>query len=234
VERHLLLDLGFLIGLLLLGAAGVHGLLRRRRRWLAGLAGALLIGPPLWTVVATGYRYAGGSARLTWPTEKPRYRELHNLDPHYRVFVQPQWSEQLWQRWSAELQQHTRVGLIQRFGPMRGSYLGLYPEREQVRSRLLELHYRTAPSALAGPVAMGDREIRVPEAFVKRALADADRDELGAGGPKLDLALLEPDCLVVGYWSHRAYHAELLDLSGFGWFAHYVFFEDDGVLPGPG
>ncbi len=192
-----------------------------------------MIGPPLFIGARTGYRYASGSARLTWPTEKPRYRELYNLDPRYRVFVKPEWSEQLWQRWSAELQQHTLVWVIQRFGPMRGSYLGLYPEGEQVRSRLLEQRYRTGPTALAGPVAMGDREISVPAAFVKRALLDAaDRGEFGAG-PKLDLALMDPDCLVVGYWSGRVYHAELLDLAGFGWFAHYVFFEDDGPLPEP-
>ncbi|MEO8183653.1 MAG: hypothetical protein ABI895_33300 [Deltaproteobacteria bacterium] len=33
------------------------------------------------------------------------------------------------------------------------------------------------------------------------------------------------------YWSHRAYHAELMDLSAFGWFAHYVYFEHDEPLP---
>lgn len=231
--RHLLLDLSFLLGLLLLGAAGVHGLLRRRRRWLVWLAGAISIVPPLQIMVETGYRYATGSARLTWPTETVRYRELHNLDPRYRAFVVPGWSEQLWQRWSLEIQQQTLVWLLERFGPMPGSYLGRYPEREQVRSGLLEKRHGTEPSALTGPVAMGHREFRVPAEFVRRALTDADRDDLAAGRPRIDLALLEPDCLVVGYWSHRAYHAELLDLQGFGWFAHYVFFEDDGPLPAP-
>jgi len=229
--RHPILDLSFLLSLLLLGAALVHGVLRRRRRWLAGLAGALLIGPPLWIVVGTGYRYVAGSARLTWPTGKARYRELHNLDPRYRAFVEPGWSDPLWARWSAAIRQQTLVWLLERFGPMRGSYLGPYPEREQVRSRLLETHYRTGLSALGSPIAMKEREIRVPADLLRRALADADRDDLAADGPKLDLALLAPDCFVVGYWSHRAYHAELLDLQSFGWFAHYVFLEDDAPLP---
>ncbi|MEO8182767.1 MAG: hypothetical protein ABI895_28370 [Deltaproteobacteria bacterium] len=45
------------------------------------------------------------------------------------------------------------------------------------------------------------------------------------------MALVGTSCLVLGYWGHFGYHAELIDLSGFGWFAHYVYYEDGPPLP---
>jgi hypothetical protein len=227
----LLSDISFLFGLLLLGVAGIYGLLRRGRRWVAWVAGVLLIVPPLLVAARTAYRYALGSARLTWPSGQVTYRELYNLDPRYRAFVEPRWREQLAERWSADIQQQTLFWLIQRFGWMRGSYLGPYPQREQVRARLLETSYRGKPSELASAFPIGDRTIQVRDAVLHVALVDADREQLAAGGPQLQVALIDPNCLVVGYWGARAYHAELLDLSGFGWFAHYVYFDYDEPLP---
>jgi hypothetical protein len=202
------------------------------RRWLAWLGIALSIGVPLLIAASTGYRYAAGSARLMWPSGHPRYRELYNLDPRYRAFVQPGWSQQLWERWAAKLEQHALVWLIEGLGPMPGSYLGPYPPRDEVRSLLLEASPALTPGELAGSFVVGDRTLQVPAAALTRALADADRGELASGGPRLDLVLLEQSCLVLAYWSQRAYHAELIDLSGFGWFAHYVYFEgQDEPLP---
>jgi len=205
----------------------VHGLLRPGRRWLAWFSLSLLCGPPLLLVLRTSYQYVVGSAQLCWQSGLQRRRELRNLDPNYRVFPDPRCSPPSWGLWPGKIRQRTLFVLIERFGPMRGSYLGVYPSREEVREALLQSFEMALVDELSSPFPLGPLVFQLTPAVLSRALVDVEYERRAAHGPILNLALVDSSCLVLGYWSNETYHAELIDLSGFGWFAHYVFFEDE-------
>jgi len=227
VDHHPFADLFFLLALLIVAAALIYGLLRRRR-WLIGMALLVLIGPPLVLVVKTSGQYWKGTARLRWQSGRPRHRELYNLDSEYRAFAAyPYHPWRIWERLGDEIEQDTLVLLIETLGSMQGSYLGFYPTRDEVRAALLQSQDIVVPRDLSAAFTLGSRTIHIPSGALSRALIDATEEDRAANGPRLKLVLVAPSCLVLGYWGYFGYHAELIDLAGFGWFAHYVYYEDD-------
>lgn len=221
-------ELSFLLGLLLISLAGVYGCFRPRWRRLTWLALVLLGVPPLALALRTTSRYFNGTARLREPSLSPRFRELENLDPVYRVFVEYAGIE-IWWRWAAKIEQATLLRLFSLFGPMAGSYQGPYPSRDVVRTALLEAQTFALPGELSAPITVDGQAIRLAPAAQQRALAHYDASE---GDQALALARAGGSCLLLGYWFNRWYHAELIDAAGFGWFAHYVFEQDEAdALP---
>jgi hypothetical protein len=218
---NLFADLAFGLGLLVLLLGGVHGMLRPRQRWFTWTALLALFAPPLFLVLKTSYRYVEGTARLRWPSNEPRYREFENLDPKYRAFVR-YGHPGLWWRAVSGIEQYTFTILFDLFGPMRGSYLGPYPCRDGVRVRMAHVQPSATARSLADGFELDGQTIQVPAPALARALADASAIQAN-GSRLLAVALVTECCLIIGYWDRRWYHAELVDLSGFGWFAHYVF-----------
>jgi hypothetical protein len=78
-----------------------------------------------------------------------------------------------------------------------------------------------APEALDRPLIVQGRSIHLSPRDIQRALAWSSTTDVKRGVLTLDL--FERTCLLIGFYSGSFYHVELVDSSGFGWFARYVF-----------
>jgi hypothetical protein len=67
--------------------------------------------------------------------------------------------------------------------------------------------------------------IRLDPVDAQQLLADYDPSPLRAldGPPPIALALVEGTCLLVAFRTPDAYHVNLIDTVGHGWFARYAF-----------
>jgi hypothetical protein len=196
---------------------------RRRALW-------FLLVPVLPLLVVSGttsYEYLAGTVRIpgTPPGLRSR-REVHNLEPKYRVLGSSYYYKPLmpWAWLSAWTRLHTLAALVDCFGPVPGSYQGPYPDREQVLAAIRAARVLTTPEALTQPLLVAGRSIQLSAQDVRRMFETTP--SVRTEGAVLTLALFEETCLLIGFSSGTLYQVEMLDTAGFGWFARYVFPSD--------
>lgn len=163
--------------------------------------------------------FAGTVLRPGYPTGWKSSHELNNLDPEYRIGCDLRAASGVLARTrmlTLELLRHW-------FGPVPGSYQGPYPEREMAWAAVRSAHVFVEPTALAQPLVVDGQAIALRPTEVRRALGSLARAPDDPYG-KVALKIFEDTCLLLGRWRDDGnYDVNMIDTSGVGWFAHYVY-----------
>lgn len=88
-------------------------------------------------------------------------------------------------------------------------------------------HVSIEPAALSQLLFVDGQSIHLTPRDVQRAFARGAPSEDGTRST-VALKVFEGTCLLIGMWLGANYHVELIDTSGRGWFARYVYFPDVG------
>lgn len=200
--------------------AMAYHVFRMRRGWaLSGIV--LLITPLIVGATRATYGYLSGTARLPLSnTVGVLPAERSNLDERYRLFARIHLeSVSVPHAVLAWIENAVLVQLLERFGPMRGSYTGPYPSRDAVYVALIQSRQHVTPDELFRPFRVAGRMVQVSPTIARQALGDY---EPKYGGGKITLVSVGNGAVALGYWLSQRYHAELVD-ERFGWFAHYLY-----------
>ena len=199
----------------------VSRLFRARRGWLALLGIVLVTAPLIIGATRATYGYLSGTARLPLSNRVGVLpAERSNLDPRYRLFarihlesVSVPYAVLAW------IENAVLIQLLERCGPMRGSYTGPYPSRDAVYAALIQSSQHVTPDELFRPLQVAGRMVHLSPIIAGQALGDY---EPKYGGGKITLVSVGNGALALGYWLSQRYHVELVD-ERFGWFAHYLY-----------
>jgi hypothetical protein len=195
--------------------------LARTRRWARLWLLLVPLLPPLTVCGVTSYQYLVGTVRT--PTWIGFSRERANLDREYRVGSSVP-SDKPWASLVARIQHRTLYTLVDWFGPVPGSYQGPYPDRQTAYAEARSALLLVAPAALTRPLQLQRRSIQLSSRDLQLVLSWTPALEVE--DTVVAVKLFERTLLLIGFDSGQYYHVELIDTSGFGWFARYAFLVD--------
>jgi hypothetical protein len=195
----------------------------QRRILLATLLVTLALLAPLAVVAGvTAYEYFAGTVlRPGYPAGSKSRHEVFNLDPEYRIGCDLRDASGL----LARTRKRTLDLMVRWFGPVPGSYQGPYPDREMAWAAVRSAQLVVEPTALSHPVIVDGQRFALLPTDVQHALGSVVRAPNDPYGT-VALKVFEDTCLLLGQWSGGNYSVEMIDTSGVGWFARYVFSPD--------